>query len=314
MSDAGPEEWFEELALVRARVDARLADVGRVLAVMSGKGGVGKTAVASNLALALGARGLRVGLLDADLNSPTVAKVLGLRGQPLRMVDTDLLPQPGPLGIAVQSMDFFLQGTQPLDWEGEAGEGAHVRSALEDAALADLLGQTRWGELDVLLVDLAPGADRLPALARLSTRIDGALAVTLPTEVSLLAVERSARRVLAARVPLLGLVENMASVVCPHCGREHALFLEASAERLARELDVPLLARIPFDARLAAAADAGRPFLPGPAAPGSKASDASDGPSPAAAAFAKLGEEVASWEPAREPISEPSEHGSDPCR
>jgi len=272
-------------------VDARLADVGRVLAVMSGKGGVGKTAVASNLALALAGRGLRVGLLDADLNSPAVAKVLGLRGMPVRMKDADLLPQPGPAGLAVQSMDFFLQGTQPLAWDGDAGEGAHLRSALEDAALADLLGQTRWGELDWLLVDLAPGADRLPALARLSSRIDGVLAVTIPTEVSLLAVERSARRVLDARIPLLGLVENMSSVVCPHCGREHGLFHEASAERLARELDVPLLARLPFDARLAAAADAGRPFLGDASAP-------SEAASPAAAVFAKLAGQVAAWEPA----------------
>jgi ATP-binding protein involved in chromosome partitioning len=168
-----------------------------------------------------------------------------------------------------------------------------VRSALEDAALADLLGQTRWGELDWLLIDLAPGADRLPALARLSSRIDGALAVTIPTEVSLLAVERSMRRVLDARIALLGLVENLSSVVCPHCGREHGLFHEASAERLARELDVPLLARIPFDARLAAAADAGRPFL-------GVGRDPAEAPSPAAAAFAKLAEPVAAWQPARD--------------
>lgn len=287
MSEAPPEPWFEELALVRARVDARLEEVDRVLVVMSGKGGVGKTAVASNLAVALAGRGLRVGLLDADLNSPTVAKVLGLRGRPVRMVGTDLLPQAGPAGVAVQSMDFFLQGSQPLAWEGEAGEGAHLRSALEDAALADLLAQTRWGALDLLLVDLAPGADRLPALARVSTRIDAALAVTIPTQVSLLAVERSARRALDVRVALLGLAENMASVVCPHCGREHALFHEASAEGLARELGVPLLARIPFDARIASAADAGRPFLEGAGPPDS----------PAASAFANLAEQVAGWRP-----------------
>ncbi len=288
-SGASSEPWFEELAVVRGRVDARLESVDRVLAVMSGKGGVGKTAVATNLALALAGRGLRVGLLDADLNSPTVAKVLGLRGRPVRLQGDELLPQAGPADLRVQSMDFFLQGSQPLAWDGAEGEGAHLRSALEDAALADLLAQTRWDELDWLLLDLPPGADRLTAAGRLTSRMDAALAVTIPTEVSLLAVERSMRRAQEARIPLLGLIENMGSVVCPRCGHEHGLFREAGAEALAEDTGTPLLARIPFDARLAAAADAGRPFL------GEGASEAAD--SPAAAAFAKLGERVASWRP-----------------
>ena len=209
---AGDSPALEDLAAARARVERRLAPVARVIAVMSGKGGVGKSAVAVNLALALARRGLQIGLLDADLHGPSVAKMLGLRGQPLRLAADDALhPIAGPSGLRVQSMDFFLQGNQPLAWEGEQGEAAALRSAMEHAALADLLACTEWGSLDALVVDLAPGADRLPAFAQWLPGRVAALAVTIPSEVALLAVERSLRRAYAARVPLIGLVENFAS-------------------------------------------------------------------------------------------------------
>lgn len=252
-----------ELAGVRAGIEERLEPVRRVVAVTSGKGGVGKTAVAVQLAGALARRGLRVALLDADLQSPSVAAMLGLRGRPLAMRGTELRPVPGPAGLAVQGFDFFLQGGQALAWEGPEGEAAPLRSALEDAALADLLGQTAWGERDVLVVDLAPGADRLPALARLfepelRQRKLAALAVTIPTEVALLSVERSVRRAQDARVPLLGLVENMGRVVCRSCGAESGLFREASVEERAEAWGLPVVARIPFDPALARAAEAGR--------------------------------------------------------
>jgi len=282
VSEARPDELLEDLAVVRARVDAQLDGVRRVLAVMSGKGGVGKSAVASNLAVALARSGQRTALLDADVNSPSLAKMLGLRGRPVRLQGDELLPTPAAEGLVLQSMDFFLQGGQALAWDGPEGEGAHVRSMLEDAALADLLGRTRWGECDFLVIDLAPGADRIPALARVTGRVDGAIAVTIPTEVSLLAVERSVRRAREARVSLLGLVENMGTAVCPRCHEEHALYREAPVERAAADLGLELLARVPFDPDLAAAGDRGEAF---------------DAGSPAGAAFATLAERVLAYEP-----------------
>jgi ATP-binding protein involved in chromosome partitioning len=250
---------LEDLELVRERIREKLGGVGQVLAVMSGKGGVGKSALAVHLALGF-SRHAATGLLDADLQSPSTARMLGLRGQPLRMRGDSLLPVRGPAGVLVQGMDFFLQGSQPLDWEGTAQEGAALRSLLEDAALADLLGRTEWGELGSLVIDLPPGSDRLPALARLVPRSLSTVVVTLPTEVSLLAVERSIRRAVESRIPIVGLVENMGSVVCPHCGVESKLFQEASVEAKASEMGVELIARIPFDPLFAAAADAGSPL------------------------------------------------------
>jgi len=243
-----------------------------------------------NLAAALSRAGQRVGILDADLQGPSVAKMLGLRGQPVRVVqgaargDETLRPAPGPCGLRVQSMDFFLQGNQALDWDGEAGEGASLRSAMEQAALADLLGFTDWGELDLLVVDLPPGADRLPALARWLPPASAALAVTIPTQVASLAVERGLRRAHALRFPVIGIVENFASAVCPHCGGEAPLPREAAAEALAEATAVPVVARIPFDPRLALAADAGRVFLEGEGVA-----------TPAGRALAALADAVAAW-------------------
>ena len=211
---------FEDLEEARARVAEAVAGVRRAVAVMSGKGGVGKSLVAVNLAVALVQRGERVGLFDADFQGPSVPKMLGLRGQPLR-------------------------------------------SAMESAALADLLGRTKWGELDTLVIDLPPGADRLPELAGWLPRLC-ALAVAIPTEVALLAVERSLRRAHAARVPVLGLVENCASALCGACGAEGPLYREAGAEALAEAHGIEIVARLPFDPALARAADAGVLYLEGP--------------------------------------------------
>jgi ATP-binding protein involved in chromosome partitioning len=268
VSEFDASEFVEDVEVVRARVAEQLAGVERIVVVMSGKGGVGKSAVAVNLAYGLAQLGRRVGLLDADLNGPSVSKMLGLRGQPVRVTGDGLLRAAvGPQGILVQSMDFFLQGDQALDWDGPEGEAASIRSALEQAALGDLLGRTDWGQLDLLVIDLAPGADRLPALGQWLPRIAAVLAVAIPTQVATLAVERSLRRAREAGFPLIGLVENLGTSICAKCGAEGPLFRETvdvgDVEGLVGGLGLEVLARIPFDAGLAVAADRGRPFLEG---------------------------------------------------
>jgi ATP-binding protein involved in chromosome partitioning len=186
-------------------------------------------------------------------------------------------------------MDFFLQGNQALDWEGTDGAGATWRSALEQAALADLIGRTAWGPLDCLVIDLAPGSDRLPALLPFLPARAAAIAVTIPTEVALLAVDRSLRRAFEARVRVLGLVENFASAVCGQCGAETALFREASPEQNAAAFGIEVIGRIPFDPALARAADAGRPFVAGPGAS-----------APAGRALAALAERILGYPAAAE--------------
>ncbi len=264
MTAADVSPLVEDVEVVRARVAQQLASVERVVVVMSGKGGVGKTAVSVNLAIALAQLDRRVALLDADLNGPSVAKMLGLRGQPVRISsDGALGPAPGPLGLRVQSIDFFLEHNQALDWDGKSGEGAPMRSAMEQAAIGDLLGRTRWGDLDYLIVDLAPGADRLPALGQWLPPIAAAVAVSIPTRVAQLSVDRSLRRAREARIPLIGLVENLGTVICSECGAEGSLFRETPDVEKPWDWDIEVLARIPFDPTLAAAADEGRVFLEG---------------------------------------------------
>jgi ATP-binding protein involved in chromosome partitioning len=269
-----PTATVEDAECVRARARAALAGVRRVLPVTSGKGGVGKSALTVGLAVALAQRGERVGVLDADLQGPSVAKMWGLRGRPVQLAaDERLRPVKGPLGIALQSLDFFLEGNRAPDWDGVRAEGATHRSAMEEAALADLLGRSAWEELDTLLVDLPPGADRLPALARWLPERTASLVVTLPTQVSLLAVERAIGRARAAGLLLAGLVENLASVRCHECGAEGPLYPGTDVARFAADQDVPLVARIPFDPELARAADAGEVWPP-PVAPGAPAARA----------------------------------------
>ncbi len=286
MFEVEPSELFEHEQAVRERVLRRLADVDRIVVVMSGKGGVGKTAVSVNLAVALAQRGRKVGLFDADLNGPSVAKMLGLRGQPVRVSSAgDLGAVPGPVGLRVQSMDFFLQGNQALDWDGPQGQGAALRSGLEQSATADLLGRTDWGALDVLVIDLAPGADRLPALSRFLPQTAAAVVVTIPSQVALLSVDRSLRRARELKFPVIGLVENMGTSICAKCGAEQPLFRDTLASEISDTqtrysqtkydtqtnsdsqanfgLQIDVIARIPFDRDLAADADAGFLFLEG---------------------------------------------------
>ncbi len=228
----------------RDRVRRRLESVGAVVAVMSGKGGVGKSAVTAGLARALVGDGARVGVLDADLHGPTVARLLGARG-PLR-VDADAVdPAVGESGVRVFSSDLLLDDGHPLSWRGPETERFVWRSTLEAGALREFLADVAWGTLDLLLIDLPPGADRLADLAALAP-LAGAVAVTLPSEESRRAVARAMRAARSADVTLLGVVENMSGYACPGCDTVRPLFPGDAGESLAREFEVPFLGRIPF--------------------------------------------------------------------
>lgn len=261
--DAGSkiiDQVEEQIACLKAR----MAGIKKKVAVMSGKGGVGKSAVTANLAAAFAMRGFAVGVLDADLNGPAIAKMMGVRGQRLRIGEEGAHPALGPLGIKVMSMDLFLpQDETPVIWDAPTEQQSFVwRATLEVSALREFLTDALWGELDFLLIDLPPGTDRISNIAGLLQEIDGSILVTIPSEVSQLVVKKSIVVTKEAlKAPPIGLVENMAAYLCPRCGREAELFPPGDSERTAASLGIPFLGRIPFDPRISISSDQGVPFV-----------------------------------------------------
>jgi ATP-binding protein involved in chromosome partitioning len=246
-----------------ARLRARMARIRRKIAVVSGKGGVGKSAVTANLAAALSAEGYAVGVVDADLNGPSIAKMLGVRGQTLRLTDAGVVPALAETGVRVLSMDLLLASDEtPVTWDATTQAEAYTwRGTMEANALREFLTDTDWGVLDLLLLDLPPGADRLPTVAGLVPDLTGAVVVTIPSEVSHLVVKKSITLARDTGARVLGLVENMAGYVCVQCGSLGTLFEGPGGERTATQCGIPFLGRVPFDPRLAAAADRGRAFV-----------------------------------------------------
>jgi ATP-binding protein involved in chromosome partitioning len=236
----------------QVRLTTRLRDVRAIVAVVSGKGGVGKSSVTANLAAACAHAGDRVGVLDADLNGPTMAKMLGVRGTALVVGAGGVTPPTSALGIRVMSMDLLLaDDATPLGWQAPSQAEAHTwRGAMEANALREFLADTDWGTLDLLLVDLPPGTDRLATVLGLLPALSGTIVVTIPSDVSSLVVRKSITVAQQAAAPVLGVIENMAG-----------LFPGAGGERLAVESGVPFLGRVPFDPALAAAADRGEPYV-----------------------------------------------------
>jgi len=230
----------------------RLASVASVVAIVSGKGGVGKSALTANLACCLALDGWKVGVLDADLNGPAQAKILGVRGRRLVLADGGVDPPVTALGVKVMSMDLLLaDDAAPLTWDSPLQEEAHTwRGAMEANAVREFLADTNWGELDALLLDLPPGTDRLATVAGLAPTLHGIIVVTIPSEVSQLVVRRSVTAAASTRAPVLGLVENMAG-----------LFPGPAASRLAADAGIPFLGSVPFDPALSVAADRGEAFV-----------------------------------------------------
>jgi ATP-binding protein involved in chromosome partitioning len=248
----GGSDIVGQVRAQQSRVERRLGEIAHVVAVVSGKGGVGKSSITGSLACRLALDGWRVGVLDADLNGPSMAKILGVRGRTLAMSPHGVEPAVSVLGVKVMSMDFLLPSdAAPLVWQAPTQADAHTwRGTVEANALREFLADTAWGALDALVIDLPPGTDRLATVSSLVPRLSGSLVVTIPSDVSQLVVRRSITAARAGRGPVLGLVENMAG-----------LFAGPDARALAEQEGIPFLGSVPFDAELAAAADRGEPFV-----------------------------------------------------
>ena len=261
----GGSDVAGQVAMQADRLAERLSGIRHIVAVMSGKGGVGKSTVAVNLAAALARNGAHIGLVDGDINGPSLGRMTGVQAVALsQRTKGTVSPPETTLGVQVMSMALFLHDeTTPVAWNASSQSGGAAWRGLREAgALRELITDTAWGALDMLLVDLPPGSDRLPTLADVTLRMDAVVVVTIPSVVALDAVGRSVRMIQEhLDVSSLGLVENMASHTCPHCGQADPLYSPGRTDRLAEALDVPVLARIPFDPALGMAADEGHSYL-----------------------------------------------------
>ncbi|MDI6883744.1 MAG: Mrp/NBP35 family ATP-binding protein [Hadesarchaea archaeon] len=250
------EERAKEMQEQEKRLKIRMAKIKNKLAILSGKGGVGKSTITANLAIALARKNHKVGVLDADIHGPSIPKILGMRGQELtagRIEGLGIFPAKGPLDIRAISMDFLLPVDEtPVIWRGPMKMGA-IRQFLADVA---------WGDLDFLLVDLPPGTGDEPlSIMQLVPDIDGILMVTAPSEVSQIVVKRAIGFTRELRVPLVGIIENMSGFVCPKCGAEFDILGTGGGQKISEELGVPFLGKIPIDQRICEDSDKGTPFI-----------------------------------------------------
>ena len=231
----------------------RMGKIKHKIAVISGKGGVGKSTVTVNLAAAFALNGKKVGVLDADIHGPSIPRLLGLTGQQVKVGPPGAFPVIGPLGMKVISVDFFLPEEKlPTIWRGP----------LKMTAIRQFLTDVVWGELDILFIDLPPGTGDEPlSIAQLLPEMDGVVIVTMPSELSRSVVQKAITFAQRLNMPIMGIVENMSGFVCPHCGNKVDIFQSGGGEKMAQETNVQFLGSIPIDPQVSADSDRGSPFV-----------------------------------------------------
>jgi ATP-binding protein involved in chromosome partitioning len=238
------------------RLQEKLHHIRCKVMVMSGKGGVGKSTVATNLAASLALRGYQVGILDADLHGPDVPRMLGIEGQHLISKGDGVEPVEVFAGFKAVSMALLAQ---------EPDKAIVWRGPLKHSAIRQFLRDVNWGDLDFLFIDLPPGTGDEPlSVSKLIKEVDGAVIVTTPQDVALLDSRKAVSFSKQINIPVLGIVENMSGLACPHCGESIDLFKIGGGEKAAKELGVPFLGRIPIDPRVVLSCDSGEPFVAGP--------------------------------------------------
>jgi ATP-binding protein involved in chromosome partitioning len=240
-----------EDAMERRLLRERLSCIEHKLIVLSGKGGVGKSTIAVNLAFGLARQGKRVGLLDVDIHGPSVPQMLNLKSISMRSEGGLIVPIEIS-AVKVMSIAFFLpRSDDPVIWRGPMKMGM-IKQFLKDVA---------WGELDYLVIDAPPGTGDEPlSVCQLIEKIDGAVIVTTPQEVALASVRKSVNFCRQLRLPILGVIENMSGYICPRCGERADIFEKGGGEKMAQDMNVPFLGRIPLDPEIRRACDDGAVF------------------------------------------------------
>ncbi len=249
------EDQRQQMIQQQQRLRLRMGKIKHKVAVISGKGGVGKSTVTVNLAAAFAQTGHLVGILDADIHGPSVPRLLGLTGQQVKVGPPGAFPVVGPLGMKVMSIDFFLpEERTPTIWRGP----------LKMRAIRQLLTDVVWGELDVLFIDLPPGTgDEVLSIAQLLPEMDGVIIVTMPSELSRAVVKKAITFAERMGMPIVGVIENMSGYVCPSCGEEVDIFQAGGGKKMAEEAKVAFLGKIPIDPNVSSSSDKGVPFVIG---------------------------------------------------
>lgn len=229
----------------------RVPGVTRVIAVASGKGGVGKSTVSVNLAISLSKKGLRIGILDADVYGPSVPMLLGKRDVKPKASEAKKIVAEDAHGIKFMSFGLFIKEEDPVIWRGPMLGGV----------LNQFLFDVDWGELDVLIIDLPPGTGDMQLSMVQATEVDGAIIVTTPQDVAILDAQKGLKMFEQVKVPVLGVVENMSSFVCDHCDTEHDIFGSDGGSKMAERLGVKLLGSIPIEKALRQGSDLGTPYM-----------------------------------------------------
>jgi len=230
-----------------------MAQIRHKILVLSGKGGVGKSTIAVNIAVGLGMEGKKVGLLDVDFHGPSIPTLLRLGNQTLRTDGKNAFPLDYVYGIKVVSLGLLLP---------DQDEAVIWRGPLKMGVIRQFLADIQWGELDYLIIDFPPGTGDEPlSVAQMLPESDGAVIVTTPQEMSLADVRKSISFCRQVKVPVLGVVENMSGLNCPHCGKLIELFKTGGGESMAKKLKVPFLGRIPLEPAVVEASDSGLPFI-----------------------------------------------------
>ena len=234
-------------------VNKRMNDIKFKLIVGSNKGGVGKSTVTTNLAIALAEKGYKVGLADADLHGPNIPKLINAESVRLKAEDDGIIPYETRNGVKVASLGFLIEDpNMHIAW----------RDAVKYDFIIELLGNINWGELDYLLIDLPPGTgNEQITIIDFIGEVDGAVVVTTPQDLALLDARKMISFARDSNVPIVGIIENMSTMVCPHCSEEIDVFKRGGGETLAQELVLPYLGRIPLDSEVAIRSDSGEPVV-----------------------------------------------------
>ena len=263
---------FRPIQEIQKSIEERLKGVKHKIAIMSGKGGVGKSFVTANLAFALAYRGKKVIILDADFYGPSIPKMTGTEGQRVYATPEGLVPVTGPLGVKIVSVDFMLPGDEtPVVWRGP----------MLTNAMLELLENTIWGEADYMLIDLPPGTGDAPlTVAQMIPNLTGAIIVTIPSEVSQKVVMKSINFAKKLNLPIIGLIENMSGFTCPCDGKTYPIFGSGGGKKIAERAGIDFLGSIPLDPRISECNDKGIPFF------------VEYPDSPAAKAFLKIADKV----------------------